>query len=233
MYLPFRYKTPNNRYEALLLSADAADFGVAKDSAQKRGYLLLSSLLCFVLGILAGCTVILVVFFGLRRFIDRDPQPARAIQCSCGSSIDEAMSLGCKYDSLSVSWLPEHCRDNELTEEFNTAGPNGTWSYWADPEGKNPITLEEIALLADLPQKGGVFYSTVRWHLAHCAFSWRKEYRMRAKGLMVEGRYESESHIKHCYRYFVSEEPLDRGNVRSVVWLGGDRPSEEELHDHH
>jgi hypothetical protein len=49
--------------------------------------------------------------------------------CDCGDSVAEATSLGCKFDSLSMAWLPEHCRDDELTAEFNTAGngPNGTW----------------------------------------------------------------------------------------------------------
>ena len=42
--------------------------------------------------------------------------------CDCGDSIAEAMLLGCKFDALSMAWLPEHCRDDELTAEFDTTG---------------------------------------------------------------------------------------------------------------
>jgi hypothetical protein len=51
--------------------------------------------------------------------------------CRCGESVAEALSLGCKYDSLAVAWLPPHCRDDELTAEFEAqgTGPNGSWTY--------------------------------------------------------------------------------------------------------
>lgn len=42
--------------------------------------------------------------------------------CDCGGSVVEAVSLGCKFDALSMAWLPEHCRDDELTAEFDTTG---------------------------------------------------------------------------------------------------------------
>jgi hypothetical protein len=48
--------------------------------------------------------------------------------CDCGESVAETISRGCKFDSLAKTLLPEHCQDDELTAEFNTAcnGPNGT-----------------------------------------------------------------------------------------------------------
>lgn len=51
--------------------------------------------------------------------------------CYCGNSTMEAKSMGCKYDSLAAAWLPEHCRDDELTAEFELSGPgeNGTVSH--------------------------------------------------------------------------------------------------------
>jgi hypothetical protein len=42
--------------------------------------------------------------------------------CDCGESVAEAISLGCKFDALSMAWLPEHCRDDELTAEFDMTG---------------------------------------------------------------------------------------------------------------
>ena len=151
-------------------------------------------------------------------------QLPQAVSCHCGSNIIEAKSLGCKYDSLSLSWLPAQCRDDDLTAEFEHAGPNpdGSWPYYADKAANVSISIEEVAQLADLPRSQAVFYTTTGWHVAHCAFYWRKEYRMRAKGSMMESRYDKESHIKHCYMAFMSEDAKHEVNVASPVWLGGD-----------
>ncbi|KAH8893973.1 hypothetical protein GQ53DRAFT_644660 [Thozetella sp. PMI_491] len=149
------------------------------------------------------------------------PKP---VVCYCGFSITEAKTLGCKYDTLSVSWLPSHCRDDDLTAEFERSGPgpSGEWPYWADFNATLPITTEDISLLAELPPSRALFYTTHGWHVAHCAFFWRKEFRMRAKGSMMERRHDQESHIEHCYGYFMKETPLNRTGTMAVVSLGGD-----------
>lgn len=55
----------------------------------------------------------------------------RSVSCSCGKSVAEALKLGCKYDLLASAWLPEQCRDDELSAEFDRSGPgpNGEWTY--------------------------------------------------------------------------------------------------------
>lgn len=160
------------------------------------------------------------------------PKP---ITCLCGSSTAEAEAMGCKYDSLAACWLPDHCRDDELTAEFERAGtePNGEWPYWADTNATKRISLKEVGLLADRPKSEAMFYSTFGWHKAHCAFYWRKEFRMRAKGLMLEDRYDRESHVAHCYPIFMARIPLDSVGAGFGVNLGGERQhGEEKEHTH-
>lgn len=159
------------------------------------------------------------------------PRPPQPISCQCGSSVSEALDLGCKYDTLSVSWLPDHCREDELVAEFDRAGPNGSWPYYADKNATIPITIESISRLADLPHEQAIFYTSTGWHIAHCAFYWRKEFRMRARGLGTESRYDKESHIEHCYEIFMSEDALHEVNVASPVWIGGD--GQGKLHSSH
>jgi len=55
--------------------------------------------------------------------------PVQARSCNCGETVSEAISRGCKYDSLAAAWLPDWCRDDELLAEFETLGPNadGSW----------------------------------------------------------------------------------------------------------
>ena len=164
-----------------------------------------------------------------------DPGPLH-LDCSCGSNLEEAQSLGCTFDVLSLSWLPAHCRDDELTYEFahSGPGPNGEWEYWADGNASISMTIEEVGLLA-FQEKGYVF-SPLGFHVAHCSYYWRKEYRMRAKGLMMEGRYDKESHIEHCHSVFMSDTPKDKGMTRSLIRLGGEDfggPDSENGHHHH
>ena len=56
-------------------------------------------------------------------------QSMRVLSCNCGESVKEAISHGCKYDSLAAAWLPDWCRDDELLAEFEKLGPNadGSW----------------------------------------------------------------------------------------------------------
>ncbi|KAL2206786.1 S-adenosyl-L-methionine-dependent methyltransferase [Sarocladium strictum] len=117
--------------------------------------------------------------------------------CDCGSSIKEAWKLNCTYDALSAAWLPPWCRDHKLTSEFEHAGPgiDGAWSYFADENGKTELDENQVAELAD---SGGTFWVSREWHIAHCLFYWRKYIRMRDTGVIMEARYDEESHVKHC-----------------------------------
>ncbi|RAK98813.1 uncharacterized protein BO80DRAFT_325380, partial [Aspergillus ibericus CBS 121593] len=132
--------------------------------------------------------------------------PAGLTICDCGNTIDEALHLNCIYDSLATAWLPPHCRDAELTAQFDQAGPgpNGEWSYYLDENGTIPLTNSEIALLGET---GGSFWSTREWHIAHCVFYWQKYYRMRDTGTVMEARFGSLSHVEHCSRLIMSPVP--------------------------
>lgn len=130
------------------------------------------------------------------------PDESGQRSCDCGANIAEALILGCKYDSMAAAWLPEHCRDDDLTAEFERSGtgPNGTWQYWSDTKHSQLMSLEEVAALADQP--GGRFHMDNQWHVIHCIFYWMKEHRARFNGKMVEPRSDNEQHIKHCGHIF-------------------------------
>ncbi|KAH8203021.1 hypothetical protein TruAng_002855 [Truncatella angustata] len=136
--------------------------------------------------------------------IRQKPQSTPSLPgCNCGNSVAQALQLNCRYDTLAAAWLPDHCRDDELTELFNHSGdgPNGSWTYWADFEHTQELSVGQLGALADLPE-GGVFYMTHRWHLVHCMFYWRKQIRSKTIGITLEPRYDTESHVQHCYKMF-------------------------------
>jgi hypothetical protein len=123
--------------------------------------------------------------------------------CDCGNSTAEAVALGCKYDSLAAAWLPEHCRDDELTAEFERSGPgvDGKWTYWTDSSHTKEISIEDIAKMGGSQEFR--FHMSGHWHVIHCIFYWRKEHRAHFNGKMVEPWSDSEKHIKHYGNIFL------------------------------
>lgn len=126
--------------------------------------------------------------------------------CDCGNTIQEALDRDCVYDSMATAWLPPYCRDDELTAEFDRAGPgeHGEWAYFADEQGRVPLTKADLGLLGDT---GGKFWVSRDWHIAHCLFYWQKYHRMRQTGAVMEDRYDRISHIKHCTRLAMNPVP--------------------------
>jgi hypothetical protein len=126
--------------------------------------------------------------------------------CDCGSSISEAFSRSCVYDTLATAWLPPYCRDDELTAEFDRSGPglDGSWPYFADKDGKIPINKSQIAALG--PTEGS-FWSSRDWHVAHCFFYWQKYIRMRDTGAVMEKRFDMIEHVQHCGRLAMNKRP--------------------------
>jgi hypothetical protein len=141
-------------------------------------------------------------------------RPAPII-CNCGNSTAEAISRGCKFDSLATSWLPLVCRDDALTEEFDRSGPgpDGEWIYYLNQNLSEPIRLHQVAMLADAPiMDDRQFWMTSEWHTAHCLFYWRKSLRStkrmnsggRSPGAdKIEETFSDVIHVDHCALEFL------------------------------
>jgi len=123
--------------------------------------------------------------------------------CWCGNSDAEAVAMGCRYDHLAVDWLPLYCIDEELTAEFDRSGPGplGAWDYFTNVRGTEKLNESQIDEYAVL---GRTYFTTREWHIAHCVFTWRKQFRARSTSKIVEPWSESEDHIMHCGNYFMS-----------------------------
>lgn len=151
--------------------------------------------------------------------------------CSCGRSVDEALSLGCRFDPIAASWLPTHCMDDELLEEFNRSGdgPNGSWVYYTDFDKTGVLTEEQVGRLADV---GGAFFTTYEWHIKHCTYNWRKLFRMKETGVILENRSNTIGHISHCEQVFMMNGGLHEVLTGSGVELNADQLPEMVKHKH-
>ncbi|KAI1203433.1 hypothetical protein F5X97DRAFT_318086 [Nemania serpens] len=170
-----------------------------------------------VIILLAGWGFIAIVFVATQsistfwRFRQNDvyrPEtlPPGLSNCLCGHTKDEALSFGCVYDSLAAAWLPRACRDDALTSKFDHAGPGpgGAWNYFLDSNGTVPLSKAEIA---ELGPQGGAFWTTAAWHVAHCVFYWQKYKRMGETGVIMEARFDTLPHVKHCGKLMMNKEP--------------------------
>lgn len=179
------------------------------------------------LAFLGGFDLAKLLYASLSRGIHSRVALVDESSCSCGSSLTEALALSCRYDTIAAAWLPPHCRDDELTAQFDTAGPleGGAWNYYADEMGLRTISTEEIALLPD-NDSADYFFTTHRWHVVHCSYYWRKLHRM-AHGVpgaakKLEARFDNDGHIGHCEMMFLKRDALENIVTGSGVSLNAD-----------
>jgi hypothetical protein len=128
--------------------------------------------------------------------------------CNCGHTIQEAKNHGCIFDPISAAWLPTFCRDDELIAEFSSIGdgPDDKWLYFENRNVSHALDVTEVAALSD---HGGFFTATLQWHIAHCSYMWLKLQRASRTGIKVEARFNTEGHVRHCYKMFLDRAPLD------------------------
>ncbi|KAB8234481.1 uncharacterized protein BDW43DRAFT_273278 [Aspergillus alliaceus] len=155
----------------------------------------------------------------------------RTISCNCGETIEEAIANNCRYDSFAAAWLPPACRNDELIEKFEASGPNpdGSWTYYADKNKTQVLSLEEVSML---PKTGSHFFTTHHWHLVHCAYYWKKMFLAAEKGTVIEARYNNWAHIDHCEMMFLKRDPLDTIVTEAGVALHSDQMVVAKKHGH-
>ena len=193
-------------------SIEESDIGLDRLPPKKK-----PSIIRRITSVTVKALVVLLAAWGLTNLTQRalyvDPQSK---SCSCGgTTVAEALRQGCIFTPLAIAWLPPHCIDMELSDEFDKMGPgpNGSWPYWADPQGKIAMTREEVGMLAD---NDGVFYTTQDWHITHCTTTWRKHYRQKETGVTIERRSNGLDHIGHCESIFRL-----RGGLQSIMTVAG------------
>ncbi len=154
---------------------------------------------------------------------------AKPAICNCGSSISEAKSKNCKFDSLATAWLPPTCRDDELTAEFERSGPleEGSWPYYKDLRKTHLLSVEDLASMADNESGDRTFYMTTEWFVARCMFYWRKMERAERLGTTIERSFldtsidgHNISNWHHCANVYLKATPRDQIATAGLVGFG-------------
>ncbi|KAK8102124.1 hypothetical protein PG984_015270 [Apiospora sp. TS-2023a] len=185
------------------------------------------SILWRAVQLLAGVGALLIFAYGGHWLYARFHPSGQDVPCNCGDSVAEARAMGCRFDPLAAAWLPAHCRDDELIEQFNHAGPgtDGAWSYYTDPEKTGVMNLEEVGGLGRIRRY--VFADKyVEQHIQHCHYVWLKLHRMRTTRVRLAMRNDKVEHIMHCMKMARLRIPLESVTTGSGVSVHADADSE-------
>jgi hypothetical protein len=120
------------------------------------------------------------------------------LKSPCGASFGEAKALGCHFDIISFSWLPERCYDAELSQKFDKLA---VWEWYIDHNKTQPVAKSE-ALTGELDG----LYVNWEYHVQHCVYMWEKMHR----ALLGDGKRAVDSyigiyaHTQHCGKMLLS-----------------------------
>lgn len=161
-----------------------------------------------VLGIVVAL-LSLAIFFPIANIL-HTPPPYKISTSStehCGTSRDEARSLGCHFDPMSFSWLPASCYDADLTAEFLSLKD---WEWFTDSDG-SPASRDTVL-------EGGYDELFVSWeyHLLHCTYAWRKMHRALLDGRPMDDYIAKYTHTTHCEHMLLAQW-IERNRTNTII----------------
>jgi hypothetical protein len=115
---------------------------------------------------------------------------ARSIIDQCGTTPAEARAKGCVFEMTGFSWLPKQCSDPEVETEFLSSLD---LQYYRDMNYTQQVSLDEVKR-----GDGAGFFVKQDYHLAHCAFLFKKLHRAISQGRKVDGLISPVHHTDHC-----------------------------------
>jgi len=122
-------------------------------------------------------------------------QPLRSM--ACGNTIKEAEANGCTFDLLTKTWLPSTCTRHGEPNFMKIANRHNEtqWPYWADEEGREALTLEQVSRMADTEEE---WWTTTQEHITSCAWMTIRMAHAYTSGERVDDLAGSFHHIRHC-----------------------------------
>ncbi|TLS21273.1 uncharacterized protein PpBr36_10617 [Pyricularia pennisetigena] len=193
-------------YAQLLRPSTSSNASTSNEEAHYESKVSGESRRFMVWGALLGVLVILVAIVSLivvnttaldpYAYERYDPRTKR-----CGTTAAEAKRLGCHFDPIAFSWLPDDCLDHELMSEFRMTG----WTLYADKN--KTTTLSEKAWSGEEMHggEGGKHHHgmhqawlTSKDSKLHCIFSWKRMHRAIMAGRNLPENLSLWANTKHC-----------------------------------
>jgi len=175
----------------------------ARTPRNRRLYLLLC---CFLSAVVLSAAVCVDIFLRLRWRTEYPFHIEKKFHC--GQSAEEAKTLGCTFELMTVSWVPLECHDVELNEEFRRVRD---WRFYSDLKGSREIGEVE---LSEMTVKA---YGTNEFHRMHCGYSWMKMHRALETGRRIDKGLSYYKHTTHCAEMY---KPANMSAIGTDVNIG-------------
>jgi len=200
---------PTTKYARVSTSSDQeSDIGLVEKHGQERRSRLLSRHLfglapfvaLFLLGLAIGLVLPRYTFSSGTHIHNHHVQPSSSDSSttevaplkSCGSSREEALSLGCHFDIWASTWDLPACHHPSLLDEM-IAERNMTWYR----DGKHTIQVpEEVVYSGDFD----IIYPDPDYHISHCLYMWKKFHTAVLRKAPMDEDIWSYNHTLHCVK---------------------------------
>ncbi|KAI3327143.1 hypothetical protein HD806DRAFT_520092 [Xylariaceae sp. AK1471] len=202
MRFPIQPGTPQIEYHRLRLSEqkpNAENDESARESPKRPVWAIIITYTTIAALAVSLATVSILHMRLLRQ---QSPQKEAHRQLlTCGKSVEEARRAGCSFDRLTKTWLHAGCPRYYEQEflQFPSTLNMTEWKYWTDTTVTKEITDEDMALAAQTQSRHEtLWFSTVRMHLAHCAFGLMRRSDTLDAGERLDFATAPLDHTKHC-----------------------------------
>ena len=108
----------------------------------------------------------------------------------CGTSIEEAKQLQCRFDFYSVAYYPPACFAEAEHELYSKMA--GYEYEWGLPD-QSPIPALEV-----VEGKHMNTFATPKFHEVHCIYEWRRLIRALAEKRPLDKKLAEYTHSRHC-----------------------------------
>lgn len=132
----------------------------------------------------------------------------------CGTTPEEALEKGCKFDLILYSWVPPPCYDHELQIAYREERES-EWYRNRGGEGGETVPQERAALGIE---KG--LWLSWAYHDYHCQFVFRMMTRILQNTSMgIPGRLLEDYHTHHCIEVLKGIEAPPKVDISTLVSL--------------
>lgn len=144
-----------------------------------------------VISVALAITIGILMFI---TFLSRSRHSSNVLTKHCGSTAEEAIVLGCKFDMINYAWQPPECFDEELYNRWwKKAQEHGPLKLYSDSNFTTELPLD-IEVLMHTPY----VWSGHRYHILHCMYAIELMHHAVTLDKPLVERYSLFNHTMHC-----------------------------------
>ena len=132
---------------------------------------------------------------------------------NCGSTIEEARSLGCQFDMYSFGYYPPECYNKPQLDHFLSLHLDDIESMLSD---YSPISQTEFLEC----KYENLWTTTYNFHDLHCTYEWTRLLQALAQKRPLDKKLSEYSHSYHCSQKLLEKDKSNRNGSEANMLFG-------------